>query len=291
MQIDDMGEFELIGCLKKVIPRMPKNILGIGDDTALLPFTKTKHLLFTTDMMAQDVHFDRRMGAEDIGHKALACNISDIAAMGGLPTYAVVSLGLPKNTKVSYVEGIYRGIGKVAQEYRVAIVGGDTIKTDKIIINIALLGEVDKKNVVTRAGARAGDWIFVTGQLGGSLKSGRHLTFTPQVEKSQFLVKHYKPSAMIDISDGLAGDLNHILYASGVGAKLWPDAIPMHKGVQLTQALCDGEDYELLFTLAPQKASKLMQWQFKNKLFHFYPIGEITNNKKQKINVKSFTHF
>ncbi len=291
MNVSSLGEFGLIARLAKILPNNPKGVLGIGDDAAVLPYTKSKHLLFTTDMMAEGVHFTKHMRAENVGHKALACNISDIAAMGGLPTYAVVSLGLPKNTDVRFVEGIYKGIAKVAKQYRVSIVGGDSIKSDKVIINIALLGEVDKKHVVLRSGARPQDWIFVTGALGGSLKSGRHLTFEPQVEKAQFLVKQYKPSSMMDISDGLAGDLNHILAESKVGATLWPDAIPKHQGVSYAQALSDGEDYELLFTLNPKHAVKLMQWQFHKKLFHFYPIGEITNNQKQTINVKSYTHY
>ena len=184
-----------------------------------------------------------------------------------------------------------KGCERVAQAFNVSIVGGDTIKTDKIVINIALLGLVEKKYLITRDGAKPGDWIFVTGPLGGSFKSGRHLNFTPRVPQARFLVENFKPNAMMDISDGLSGDLNHILKASKVGARLDHASIPRHKGASLSQALNDGEDFELLFTLSPIKARSLMDWQAKQKSFYFYPIGTITADVKEKINSKSFTHF
>ena len=173
----------------------------------------------------------------------------------------------------------------------VSIVGGDTIKLDKIIINVALLGEVEKKYLVTRDGAKPGDWIFVSGALGGSLKSGKHLTFVPRLAQARFLVQNFKPNAMMDISDGLAGDLNHILKTSKVGAKLWEHQIPRNVGCTLQQAFSDGEDFELLFTLAPAKARKILDWQQKHKKWFFYPIGQITSNPKQLIQKKAFTHF
>jgi thiamine-monophosphate kinase len=226
-----------------------------------------------------------------IGHKALACNISDIAAMGGYPTFAVVSIGMPKDLPVRFMKDVYQGIAKIARTFNVSIVGGDTIRTDKIVINIALLGLVEKKNLITRDGAKSGDWIFVTGPLGGSLKSGRHLTFSPRLAQARFLVAEFKPNAMMDISDGLSGDLNHILKASQVGARLDHATIPRHQGVNVTQALNDGEDFELLFTLSAKKSRLLMQWQAQKKSFYFYPIGTITDNVKEKINTQSFTHF
>jgi thiamine-monophosphate kinase len=291
MNVAKLGEFGLIGLLAKQLRRDSKVIRGIGDDTAVLPYSNSKYFLLTTDMMAQGVHFTRQMSAQSVGYKALACNISDIAAMGGLPTFAVVSIGVPKNLPVSYVADLYKGIQKLARQYKVSIVGGDTIKTDKIIINVALLGEVEKKYLTTRDGAKTGDWIFVTGVLGGSFKSDKHLNFIPHVEQAQFLVKNFKPSAMMDISDGLAGDLNHILKASKVGAELWKENIPRAKGCSLKQALSDGEDFELLFTLSEAKAKKLLIWQEKSKKWFFYPVGQIVSNRKKLIQAKAFTHF
>jgi len=291
MKISQLGEFGLIDALKKYAPVSKTVIKGIGDDAAVLPYTKDKYLLLTTDMLAQGAHFTLRMPPRLIGHKALACNISDIAAMGGLPTFAVVSMGVPKDLPVRFIEEVYKGIQSTARGFNISIVGGDTIKTDKIVINVALLGQVEKKYLVTREGAKAGDGIFVTGPLGGSLKSGRHLNFTPRLAQGRFLVENFKPSSMIDISDGLAGDLNHILRASRVGARLDRASIPRHKGVSLSHALGDGEDFELLFTLAPNKARKLMDWQAAQKVFYFYPVGTITANIKERIYAKGFTHF
>jgi thiamine-monophosphate kinase len=291
MQVSQIGEFGLIDTLKKYAPVSKAVIKGIGDDTAVLPYNKKEYFLLTTDMLAEDTHFTRSMPPQGIGHKSLACNISDIAAMGGWPTYAVVSIGLPRNLSVKFIKDAYKGMQRTAWDFNVSIVGGDTIKTDKIVINVALLGLVEKKCLTCRDGAKIGDWIFVTGALGGSLKSGRHLNFIPRLSQARFLVTKFKPNAMMDISDGLSGDLNHILEASRVGARLDFSSIPRHKGVSLPQTLNDGEDFELLFTLSPPKARSLMDWQAHKKLFYFYPIGTITANVKEKINTKSFTHF
>jgi len=314
-RISQLGEFGLIDKLKQFVPISKSVIKGIGDDAAVLPFSKSAYLLLTTDMLAEGTHFTRQMSPELIGHKALACNISDIAAMGGWPTFAVVSVGVPRNLPVRFIEEIYKGINKIAQEFKVSIVGGDTIKTEKVVINIALMGQVEKKNLITRDGAKAGDWIFVTGPLGGSFKSGRHLNFKPRLLQARFLVENFRPSAMMDISDGLAGDLNHILKASKVGASLDHESIPRHKGASLAQAMNDGEDFQLLFTLPSKRAHLLMDWQIRkvskgpiastslggviarmalarrSNLFNFYPIGTITSNVKQRIKANSFTHF
>ena len=291
MKISQLGEFGLIDALKKYAPVSKAVIKGIGDDAAVLPYSKDKYLLLTTDMLAEGTHFTRRMPPRAIGHKALACSISDIAAMGGWPTFAVVSIGVPKNLPVRFIKDVYKGMRRTALDFNVSIVGGDTIKTDKMVINVALLGIVEKKYLTTRDGAKAGDWIFVTGPLGGSFKSGRHLNFSPRLAQARFLVEKFRPSAMMDISDGLSGDLNHILKAGRVGARLDYASIPRHKGVSLSQALNDGEDFELLFTLSPIKARSLMDWQARKKLFYFYPIGTITADAKEKIDAKSFTHF
>jgi thiamine-monophosphate kinase len=290
-KISNLGEFGLIDVLKKYAPLSKAVIKGIGDDAAVLPYSKSEYLLFTTDMLSEDTHFTRRMPAQLIGHKALASNISDIAAMGGCPTFAVVSIGVPKNLSVHFIKEVYKGIERTARDFNVSIVGGDTIKTDKILINVAMLGMVEKKYLTTREGAKANDWIFVTGSLGGSLKSRRHLKFYPRLAQARFLVENFKPNAMMDISDGLSGDLNHMLKASKVGARLDHASIPRHKGVSLSQALNDGEDFELLFTLSPKNAGSLMDWQARHKSFYFYPIGTITADAKEKIEAKSFTHF
>ncbi len=303
--VGEIGEFGLIHRIAKSIKDNKRKVIqGIGDDAAVIPFPQGDKVaellqLFTTDMLIEDVHFKRSMGAFFIGRKAMACSISDIVAMGGLPSYAVISLGLPSGTDVRFVEEIYRGIDVMSYVHRVSVVGGDTVKSKKIIINVALLGEVKRENLVTRSGAEKGDKIFVTGPLGRSLKTGKHLYFRPQIHAAQFLVKNFKPTAMIDISDGLAGDLNHILESSGVGAHVYADRIPRTKGASLQEALYDGEDFELLFTVSSKNATRLIELE---ELLDFSCIGDIMERKKGyhlidargkriPLTKKGFTHF
>src|SRR3989338_7822718 len=241
-KLSQIGEFGFINLLRKykgsgaavVEGRKPRGgyghepyvVHGIGDDTAVVPLDAKRYLLFTTDMLMVGVHFTRTAPARAIGRKALACSISDIAAMGGLPRYAVVSLGVPGNLSWDFVRDLYKGMDTLARQFGVAIVGGDTIKSEKIVINVSLTGEVSKKDVVYRRGAREGDQIFVTGPFGKSLSTGRHLKFTPRVTEARYLIRHAKPTSMIDISDGLAADLGHILEESKVVAILEENEIP-----------------------------------------------------------------
>ncbi len=297
-KLSQLGEFGLIELLKKYQGSGAAVIQGIGDDAAVVPLDAKRYLLLTTDMLLEGVHFERKAPPRLIGRKALACSISDIAAMGGLPRYALVSLGVPGNLPWAFVRDVYKGMDALGRQFGVAIVGGDTIKGEKIVINVALTGEVSKKDVVYRRGARPGDWIFVTGPLGKSLSTGCHLKFTPRVKEARYLVDHIKPTSMIDISDGLAADLGHILEESEVGAVLEEERIPRRAGSGLRQALYDGEDFELLFTVPRRKAAFLGR----QKQFRFYPIGEIVPRAKglllknktgalAKIDPRGYTHF
>ena len=302
-KLSHVGEFGFIRLLQKRAPLTRGVLHGIGDDAAVLALgkgVKDTLMLFTTDMMVEGVHFTRAMPAPGIGHKALACNISDVAAMGGLPRFAVVSLGVPPDLEADFVRKMYEGLYRLAKRFHVAVVGGDTVRSSKIILNVALLGEVKKKDLVTRAGAKTGDMIFVSGPLGRSFSTGRHLSFTPRIAESRFLVGHFRPTAMIDISDGLISDLGHILESSGVGARLYEGKIPKTKGAALKEALSDGEDFELLFTLSRQRARRLMN--LRNKNFKFYLIGEIVPGKERieliteqgrvrRVKPKGFEHF
>lgn len=271
--LNDIGEFGLISTLRRSV-YSGRARLGIGDDAAVLPYSRTRDQLLASDMLVEGVHFKKNTEPRLIGKKALNSCISDMAAMGGLPRFAVISLGVPARRRVQDIRGIYAGLNSAARKFGCGIVGGDTVKSPKLIINVAMTGVVPRKQLVRRSGARPGHMIMVTGPLGNSLKSGHHLAFTPRVDAAQFLVKNFKPSAMIDISDGFLADLAHILEESGVGARIYEDRLPLRKGATLRRALCDGEDFELLFTLTKAKAAKLPA--AKTRGLRFYPVGEIT---------------
>jgi len=233
--------------------------LGLGD----------RWLLFKTDAVVEGVHFTAETPAHLVGRKALARCLSDIAAMAGDPTGALVTLALPAGFDAARVEAAYTGLNQLAREFGVAIVGGETTTSPGgWLISVALLGTVARDRCVLRSGARAGDALFVTGELGGALR-GKHLEFTPRLAEARWLAGHFRVHAMLDLSDGLAGDLRHLLNASGVGAELLADAIPVSRAAKLqardhptahpplTAALADGEDFELLFAVAPAEAVPL----------------------------------
>ncbi|HBR14909.1 MAG TPA: thiamine-phosphate kinase [Candidatus Omnitrophica bacterium] len=299
-KLSQLGEFGVIDRIRKIAGHSRSVMEGIGDDAAVVSSSEGKDLLLTTDMLLEGVHFTKDMPARGIGHKAMACSISDIAAMGGIPKYAVVSLGVSRRCEWDFVKQIYEGMKKTARKFDVAIVGGDTVRSPGVIINVALVGEVARKKAVLRRGAKVGDLIFVSGPLGGSLKSGRHLRFVPRVAEAQYLVKHFNPTAMIDISDGLAADLGHILEESRVGAVIYENKIPRHPDADSRGALYYGEDFELIVTVSPRKAEGLRDSR-KSK-FKFWPIGEITarrgclqfvdeKGRIKTLSLKGYTHF
>ena len=249
--LKDIGEFGLIKRIAEAEKIFDKEVIvGIGDDTAVLKYKKDCYLLLTTDMLVENIHFDKKATPFQIGWKALAVNLSDIAAMGGIPKYGLVSLGLKKETSINFVDELYQGIRSLAKKFKVKILGGDTVSSPRTVINIALTGEVEKKYLTLRNGAKIGNKIYVTGILGGSI-SGKHLSFIPRVKEARYLVKNFHPTAMIDISDGLISDLKRICEASKVGAKIEQKKIPVSKeATSLENALTGGEDFELLFTLS-----------------------------------------
>lgn len=303
LALSKIGEFGFINVIKRLITTDNSVVRGIGDDAAVLRFNQNKYLLLTADMLIEDAHFKRNMEPFDIGHKALACSISDIAAMGGLPKYAIISVGLPRGLDVSYAKNLYKGIIDTAKRFKINLVGGDTNRSKNIIIDIALVGEVEKKNLVLRSKAKVNDIVFVTGYLGGSFKSGKHLKFTPRLNEARFLVNNYRINSMIDVSDGLVQDLSHILEESRAGAVIFEKAIPKNKSTDLKEALYDGEDFELLFTVSKKEAGKLIKDVLRKKIrFPIKPIGLITNKKKgftivdesgreNTLKIKGFRHF
>src|SRR5207253_7470006 len=229
-------------------------LLGPGDDTAALGWPADTPCLVTADMLLEGSCFLlAEAGPRRVGRKAMAVNLSDIAAMAGRPVAAVVSVGLPRRGGRALAEELYRGLREVADAFDTAIVGGDTNSWDgPLVISVTLLGEATGRGPVRRSGARPGDWLLVTGPLGGSIL-GKHLDFTPRVREALRLHEAADLRAMIDVSDGLAADLQHICRESGCGAVLDAGRIPIADAARalndgrapLEHALTDGEDFEL----------------------------------------------
>ena len=254
-----MNERELINWIHQQGGTDSEGILvGPGDDCAVLA-SGDGVLLVTVDQVLDGVHVDiARDGGRAAGRKAMARNLSDIAAMAGMPFVAVASVTLPKGDDALGRE-IYAGLRDAAQAFGCPIVGGDVATWDHpLAISVTVLGKMPAgREPILRSGARAGDAICVTGVLGNSWPSGRDLTFTPRLAEADELVSRATPTAMIDLSDGLARDLRHVCTASGCGAMLDADAIPLAPGADLPAALGDGEDYELLFTVPRDEAELL----------------------------------
>ena len=304
MKIRDIGELGLIERIAKKVKLDKSVVRGIGDDTAVIKLTGSKYMLFTCDMLIEDIHFKRCSATPfQIGWKALARNLSDIAAMGGVPKYALVSIGIDPNLPVSFANGIFDGINSLAKMYNVNIVGGDTNRSKKLVIDVSLIGEVKKEDLKLRSGAREGDAIFVTGFLGGSIK-GKHLNFIPRINEARALVRNFKINSMIDISDGLFIDLGRILRASSAGAFIHEELVPLSKdAISFKRAVTDGEDFELLFTMSAKEGERFMYNAYRMRLkIPVSFIGEITSKargyrlidkdcRKKRIEKKGFLHF
>lgn len=285
-----MNEFDLISRLVRSLPTNKSVVVGAGDDCALLDFgLADRLLLFKTDAVVEGIHFTTGTPPERIGHKALGRCLSDIAAMAGTPTAALITLALARDFDPEYVEAIYSGMSKLARRHEVAIVGGETTTNPgRLLLSVALLGWVPRGKGVLRSGAEAGDALFVTGELGGSL-TDRHLEFEPRLVEARWLAQAFSIHAMLDLSDGLAGDLRHILKASRVGAELLTSALPISREARraakanpsakppLVAALTDGEDFELLFTVASRDAVPLLDaWKAQFPQVPLTCIGKIT---------------
>ncbi|MCG2713825.1 MAG: thiamine-phosphate kinase [Candidatus Omnitrophica bacterium] len=299
MRLKDIGEFGLIKRFRRKIKTDSSVIIGSGDDCAVLKWDKSNYQLFTCDMIIQGVDFRKTDNLELVGRKALAISISDIAACAGVPKYAVVALGIPEYMPVKEIDCLTKGLFSLSKKYRINIVGGDISRSAKLLIDVSMLGVVEKKNLCLRSGAKVGDIIMVTGAFGGLISQGKHLKFTPRLKEARYLVNHFKINSMIDVSDGLTQDLGHILEQSSVGAVLYEKLIPLSKGAgTVNDALCSGEEFELLFTVSRDQANKII----KNKRYHFSIIGEIMpkafglrliNRKFEYVPVKTkgFRHF
>jgi thiamine-monophosphate kinase len=284
-------------------------IHGIGDDAAVIDIGEMggKVLLVTTDILIEGIHFDRAwIGPYRLGEKSLLVNLSDIAAMGGTPKYFLISLGIPQNLPFSFASLFYRGLKHSAKKFQVDLIGGDTSLSKKVVINICLLGEGKKQNLLFRKGAKVGDDLYVSGTLGEAalglkilkkkgLKGGpkglveKHLSPSPRVELGKAIGKHRWATSMIDVSDGLLIDAKHLLEESKVGARIWEHRIPLSRIYQkwihsyskdhYQLALSGGEDYELLFTAPTQRRGEISALGRSSKIL-ITRIGEILPQKE-----------
>lgn len=311
MKTDTLGEFELINRLTRNVEKVNKQVVvGIGDDCAVLPWKKDVYQLATCDVQVADVHFLPNIATpQHIGEKAIAVNVSDIAAMGGTPTSCLVSLLLPKNITTAYIDELYKGIVSSCKKYNIQIVGGNMSGGKQLAIDIFMLGEVNHEHVLLRSGAKAGDKVLVTGTLGDAaagltILQNQHIQLSEK-QKTKLLMRQFSPrprlaesaiiaqskqaTAMIDISDGLASDVQHVCDQSIVGIELWEEKIPIAaetievaKQLQrnpLSFALEGGEDYELLFTAPENAVDRIIATVQQKTNTQVTVIGEILPNK------------
>ncbi|MBS3104778.1 thiamine-phosphate kinase [Candidatus Woesearchaeota archaeon] len=318
MKIKDIGgEFGLIVRIKSKIKLYSKDVVaGIGNDAAVLNYDKNNYILFTTDMLVENVHFSLKYySPQQIGMKAVEQNVSDIAAMGGIPKFAIVSLALPNDIDVEFVDKLYNGINEKSKKYKISIVGGNITHSKEIVVSIAMIGFAEKKNLTLRKGAKINDLIFCSGDVG---KSSTGLELLKHNIAGNSIKKHLEPksrldlarkivkvgiNSMIDVSDGIASEIKHICSESKVGARIYADKIPLSKNTiidakklhknPLDFALYGGEDFELVFTAPINKLKQL-------KKHDIVVIGEIVNKKygtklvknNRKLELKiGFVHF
>jgi len=272
--IKDLGEHNAIAALTA-------NLKAVGDDCAVLPMTATHDLVLTSDPLIENIHFTAEATPEQIGHKAVCRVLSDFAAMGAEPQYLLVNVVAPPEQKFQTLEKIYAKFEVLWKTYGAEVVGGDLAQGPVLELHVFGVGRVPKGTALLRSGAKPGDQIYVTGSLGSAQKSGKHLTFTPRLEEGMWLRESGFVTSMMDISDGLATDLRHILKASMVGAELFSENVPMVGSLE--EALYDGEDFELLFT--------------SSETFDYPVIGKITDCPQEllldgiPITDKAFEHF
>ena len=253
-RIGQLGEHVLIRTLTRRLPGRPEVATGVGDDCAVVRQPGSRHdLVFTTDAVIEGMHFLPRHAGERIGHKAVGRVLSDIAAMGGEALYVLIDLVAPARCPVARVQAIYRGAARLATRHGAVIIGGDTARGDTLQLHVFGVGRVTRGRALLRSGARPGDRLFVSGPLGGSA-AGKHLDFEPRLAEGQWLARGRWATAMMDITDGLATDLGHVVRASQVTAVVDESALPRAPTARGPAApWSDGEDFELLFTVPARR--------------------------------------
>lgn len=293
MRLQDLSEDRLLEILLADTPLGRNAVVGPGDDCAVVQGLGNRMmLLLKTDCIAEGIHYQPEDDPVRVGWKALCRPLSDVAAMGGEPLHALISLFSPENRSVAYWKSFYKGLCKAAKRFGVGIVGGETARSRCAAISVSLVGRVEAGRLITRSGGQPNDILFVTGTLGGSL-AGRHLDFVPRMAEGRWLSAHGYARAMMDLSDGLAVDLPRLASASKCSFQIDPAALPRTRGCDSTQAMSDGEDYELLIAVAPRLANRLRRgWQEMFPSVRLTRIGELTEPGISSTALpKGFDHF
>jgi thiamine-monophosphate kinase len=275
MKLSRVGEDALIASLLRELPASRKLI---GDDCAVVEFRSAKDLLLVlkTDCVVERIHFQPSADPALVGWKAMMRPLSDFAAISAVPQFALITLIVPGARSQAWVRKLYRGLKRAAAKFAVKIVGGETSATrGPAMISVSVSGVVERNGWITRAGAKRGDDLFVTGQLGGSLR-GRHLRFVPRIHESRWLTRNFRVHAMMDLSDGLGADLPRLAKASRLGFKLDKQSLPLAPGATIAGAISDGEDYELLFAISPRERTRLQKaWRRKFPKLPLTRIGSL----------------
>jgi thiamine-monophosphate kinase len=291
MKLSELGEDAVVQRLTRSLCLNGRVKLGPGDDCAVVKTAGGLQLL-KADCVIEGIHFLPEADPKWIGWKAICRSISDIAAMGGTPLDALVTLAVRPETEFKWLKRVYAGLEAAARIYGVNLVGGETAKSPgPFFLSVALTGTVDHGKYVGRSGGRKGDWLYVTGKLGGSI-GGRHLRFRPRVAEAQWLVSRFPVHAMMDLSDGLATDLPRLAIASCLGFEVDTEDLPLHRGASPENGLRDGEDYELLFAL-PSAARKQLEteWRMKFPRLRLTAIGRLVENGRTQFSEKGYDHF
>jgi thiamine-monophosphate kinase len=282
MKLKEVGEDRLLEQLLAKASRKRSVVVGAGDDAALVQPGKRGVLsVLKTDCLVEGIHFAKKTRPQLVGWKAMARPVSDFAAMSALPQFALVTLIVPADTELAWVKQLYRGIDKAANAFGVSVVGGETSSIKgPAVVSVSVTGYVEKNRWVGRRGGKPGDELFVTGRLGGSLR-GHHLKFVPRLAESRWLTKNFRIHAMMDLSDGLGADLPRLARASKVGFEIDKESLPRNPGCNIAHAISDGEDYELLFAMAPKNSRSLLsRWRKKFPTVPLTRIGFLNRNSK-----------
>lgn len=274
------SEEKILEAIKPYLTSQPHVELPAGDDCSIIN-TESSQVLFKTDSIVETRHFEPQSDPQLVGRKALARPLSDIAAMGGTPLSALITLASPPHHQLQYITDIYQGIDKLAKEFNVSLSGGETVslpEQNSLLISVTLLGKANPKNSPKRSSGKPGDIIFVTGQLGNSYKSQHHFTFTPRIKEGQSLAPYV--NSMMDLSDGLGSDLPRLAKASQCGFDLEKTKIPIREEANLQQAITEGEDYELLGTASDENWEQIKNgWDHKFPKTEITAIGQLTEDK------------